>query len=101
MQCEPVTPRAQPDKDRADASLPRYNHLFVNPINANSAAFNGPPLSRFNGSSIVLGFKNGSEATFPLTAISLNDFTGVVDGKSFVGFHSGISRSRLPGEDSC
>ncbi|OAL36003.1 hypothetical protein AYO20_04664 [Fonsecaea nubica] len=62
-----------------------YNRLFVTIFapGTSSGEFSAPSLSRYSGSSIAVEFKNGTQATVAIVAGSNQDFTNVVDGKSF------------------
>ncbi|OAP57019.1 hypothetical protein AYL99_09131 [Fonsecaea erecta] len=63
-----------------------YNRIFFSPLataDSDSGYFSAPFLSRFWGSSVAVEFKNGTQASFPITAVLLYDFTDVVDGESF------------------
>ncbi|OQU99701.1 hypothetical protein CLAIMM_05296 [Cladophialophora immunda] len=63
-----------------------YNRVFFTitaTTNAGYGYFSTPSLSRFWGSSIAVEFKNGSQVSIPIQAITNKDFTNVVDGESF------------------
>ncbi|KAJ9612286.1 hypothetical protein H2200_003883 [Cladophialophora chaetospira] len=82
-----------------------YNALFFS-INAspvgggNVGAFFGPILPRFNGSSITVELRNGSEVSSALVAASSHDFSTVTDGESFYQSFCNITVKSMAPDDS-